>query len=96
MRWEDHSGGFLAFSSFVNALVFILPAGVVLGLLVYFNVTTKFWLPVMLIYAIGAISQQLCYEIGAINIQIQLSSEYTVNELTRRLPQTSQRTPSPL
>ena len=84
-RWKDHSGGFLAFSSIISAIFFIVPAVAILGVLSYFDIAAKFWLPVMIIYAIGVISQQITYGVGAVNIQIQISSEYTVDRLGRQL-----------
>jgi hypothetical protein len=84
MHWRDHTNGELAFMAIFTGILDIAIGAVVLAVLSYFNVNSKFWTPVILIYAVGMLGQQLTYSVGAINVQIQATSEYILGLLRTR------------
>lgn len=82
MIWKDHSRGSLTRMALFEGAMYTILGAVLLLSLVYFEVGRRFWLPVILIYITGVIVQVITYGIGAINIQIDVSTENRARDIT--------------
>lgn len=81
MAWKEGYDEFLAVGAWLNAAFYTVPGIALLVVLVIFDVPTVYWLPVLLLYAVCAISHQLAYGLQALNVQTKVSIDYAVREL---------------
>lgn len=72
---------FLKWSSWFNVVLAGAPAAIILAVFWYANVAEKFWIPVLIVYSIGAVAHMLNYGFMAVNIQTKVSTDSLINEL---------------
>jgi hypothetical protein len=56
VNWEKRYDKFLALSSWLNAALYAAPAAVVLAVCWYAHVNEKLWVPLLILYFIGAVA----------------------------------------
>ena len=78
MVWEEGNEKFLSLIAWVGSMIYTLPGIVLWVVLVIFDVPTAYWVPVLLLYAVGALSHQLAWGFQAINTQIKVSIDYAL------------------
>jgi len=81
-EWDKRYDKFLAGGSWFNAVYYAVPAAIILAVCWYTEVAEEFWIPVLIIYFIGAVAHQLNYGFMAINIQIKTSAGWTMEQMT--------------
>ena len=59
-------------------------SGVGIGACWYFEVGERFWLPVLMIYGIGAIAHILGFGLMALNMQIKVSTDLVIGRMNHR------------
>ncbi len=79
--WETKYDSFLFLSAGINVLISTIPAAIIFSVIVYFDIPSKFWTPILVIYGIGAIGHMLAIGFQSLNIQIKTCADYTVREL---------------
>ena len=72
---------FLTLSGWANAAMYGGLAAVLLTLCWYFNVESRFWLPLLAIYGIGAIAHILGFGLMALNVQMKISTDIVVDRM---------------
>lgn len=78
---DEQYDRFLKFSSWLNVLYYTAPAAGILVMCWIVGVPEKFWIPILLIYFIGAVADQLCYGFQAVNIQIKTCTGWMRDEM---------------
>lgn len=79
MKFDRDHDLFLSASAWFGVVIFILPGIVILAVLEFAEIPARFWMPLMLIYAVGAIAHMLNYGFQAINVQMKVLSDYWEN-----------------
>jgi hypothetical protein len=83
MYWDTRFDRFLDISGVFQFIMYTAPGALILFLLFYLDIGTRFWVPVLLIWGVGALCHAIGYGAQAATIQINLSTEYTVGELKK-------------
>ena len=73
---------FLVVGAWINAVFYAVPAAIILAVCWYMQVAEEFWIPVLIIYFIGAVAHQLNDGFMALNIQIKTSTGWTMEQMT--------------
>ena len=79
--WNTNYDKFLAWGSWLNAAFYAIPAATILTVCWYLEVADEFWVPVLIIYLIGAVAHLLNYGFMSVNIQIKTATDSLVNEI---------------
>ena len=72
---------FLAWGAWWNAVVYAVPAAIILAVCWYTEVASEFWVSILIIYFIGAVAHLLDYGLMAVNIQNKTSTDQLINEM---------------
>ena len=67
--------------AWLNVAYYVLPAIGLLAILAAFDIPTAYWLPMLVIYAIGVISHSFGYGIQAVCVQIKVCTEWLAKDL---------------
>ena len=83
MAWETETKFDSVISSTANisALLYIIPAVIILAVIAILGVPNYYWTPILIIYGIGAITHGLGFGFQAANAQMKTSVDYVVTEL---------------
>ena len=81
-EWDTRYDKFVAWGSWLNAVLYAVPAAIILGVCWYTEVAEEFWIPVLIIYFIGAVAHLLNQGMMALNIQIKISMDRAMEQMT--------------
>ena len=83
MAWKTETKFDNVISSTANgsALLYIIPAVIILVAIAILGVPNNYWTPILIIYGIGAITHGLAFGFQAANAQMKTSVDYVVAEL---------------
>lgn len=79
--------GAMAGTAWANMFIYAVPAAVLLAGLWAFGVNPNFWIPLLIVYSIGAVAHMVGYGFQASNAQIKISTDYVVDEFKNTLSQ---------
>lgn len=80
-EWDTSYDKFLRLGSWISAVLYAVPAAIILAVCWYMEVAENLWIPVLIIYFIGAVAHQLNHGFMAVNIQIKTSTGWSMNEM---------------
>lgn len=81
--WEKGYDRFLSLGSWTNAIIYGVPGAIILGAMYFFEVPDRLWTPVLLVYAVAAVADQLNYGFMALNIQTKVNAHYLADQLKK-------------
>ena len=81
MAWETRHDSFISGTANFNALIYTIPAAIILAVIVILDVPSNYWTPILIIYGIGAISHMLGFGFQAVNAQMKTCTDYAVDAL---------------
>jgi len=81
MNWEKGYDWFLSASAWFNVLLYATPAAALLAACWFFKVSDNLWVPLLLIYLVGALAHLLGFAFMALNVQIKVSAEHTAKQI---------------
>ena len=64
-----------------SALLYIVPAAIILATIVALDVPDKYWTPILVVYGIGALSHVLVFGFQALVDQMADAAKYAVDKL---------------
>ena len=70
-EWDTRYDKFLVLGSWLGAVYYAVPVAIILAVCRYTQVAEELWIPVLIIYFIGALAHQLNHGSMALNIQIK-------------------------
>ena len=76
MKWKTGYDRFLSLGSWINAFLQGVPAAVLLAAMYIMDVSSEWWTPVILIYAIGAVAFSINFGFMAVNIQMKTIADH--------------------
>ena len=79
--WNIQYDKFLILSAWVGAVLYVFPGLVFFIGMVIFEIPTPYWIPVLILYAIGTVAHQLAYGFQALAIQVKVSADIIADEL---------------
>ncbi len=80
-EWDTRYNKFLAWGSWLDVVYYAVPAAIILAVCWYTQVAEEFWIPVLIIYFIGAVAHLLSFGFMAVNIQIKTSAGWTMEKM---------------
>lgn len=83
MPWSTEYDRFLSGSAWMGALIYSVPAIVLIVALQYFDLTREYVVPALIIYLIGALAHMVTYAAQAICIQIKACTDYALEDNSR-------------
>lgn len=89
MNWDHSYDRFLGASAWLNALLYAGPSALLLAACWYWAVDDRLWVPLLLVYVVGAVAHLLGYGFMAVGVQIKNSTDYSVAELRKTLQSVS-------
>ena len=81
-EWDTRYSKFLAWGSWLDVIYYAVPAAIILAVCWYTQVAEEFWIPVLIIYFIGAVAHLLNHGMMALNIQIKISTDRAMEQMT--------------
>ena len=72
---------FISMGAWFAALLYGAPAAIILAVFWLADVPEKFWIPVLLIYLVGAVAHMMNYGFVAVNIQTKVSTDLMIDEI---------------
>ena len=80
-EWDTRYDKFLVLGSWIGAAYYAVPVAIILAVCRYTQVAEELWIPVLIIYFIGAVAHQLNHGSMALNIQIKTSAGWTMEQI---------------
>ena len=78
MKWNTEYDSFLSFSSWLNTILYSVPAIVIILVFDQFDSTRPYIIPALIVYLVGAIAHMLGLGFQAVCIQIKVCTDYAV------------------
>lgn len=80
MTWHTAHDRFLSFSAWLSAILYAVPAVILVLVFDHFDSTKDYVVPALLVYLVAAIAHMLGYGFQAVCVQIKVATDYALEQ----------------